>query len=189
MKKQKFIEVGERFGRLTALEYLYTGKHHRRFFLFQCECGKEKTIQAANVTSGNTKSCGCISREKQKAKLLPDNKGVINQIILGYKGHCRRLNREWDLTYSDVAEIIKTPCRYCGELNSNLKITKNCKGGFRYNGIDRIDSRKGYISGNVVACCKLCNIAKKDQNANDFLQWVKRVYDHNAMAEQWGGEE
>jgi len=99
MKKQKFIEVGEKFGRLTALKYLYTGKHHRRFFLFQCECGKEKTIQAANVTSGNTKSCGCLSREVNKSRLLPHGRGVINQIILGYKRHAEARGFVWELTF------------------------------------------------------------------------------------------
>lgn len=28
-------------------------------YICQCECGKVKTIQAANLYSGRTKSCGC----------------------------------------------------------------------------------------------------------------------------------
>jgi hypothetical protein len=29
-----------------------------------------------------------------------------------------------------------------------------------------------------VPCCKLCNCAKSDQTVSEFLDWVRRIYDH-----------
>jgi hypothetical protein len=50
--------VGERFGRLTVL-----GPAPRRgkkaYILCRCDCGVEKEFERYNVTSGNSKSCGC----------------------------------------------------------------------------------------------------------------------------------
>lgn len=47
-----------------------------------------------------------------------------------------------------------------------------------YNGIDRVDSSLGYTVDNVVPCCKLCNQAKNNLSKQEFVDWVKRVYDH-----------
>jgi hypothetical protein len=49
----------------------------------------------------------------------------------------------------------------------------------KYNGIDRIDSTRGYLVGNVVACCKYCNTSKNTMTQKDFKQFIKRVYEYN----------
>ena len=47
------------------------------------------------------------------------------------------------------------------------------------NGLDRIDSSKGYSSENTVPCCKYCNTAKNTMSVNEFMEWVKRIYSYN----------
>jgi hypothetical protein len=51
-----------------------------------------------------------------------------------------------------------------------------CNGGVKFNGIDRKNNAIGYIVGNVLPCCKLCNYAKRTMGYNEFLNWVNRVY-------------
>lgn len=45
-----------------------------------------------------------------------------------------------------------------------------------HNGIDRIDSNDGYVQGNVVPCCKYCNMAKMDRTQDEFLKWAEETY-------------
>jgi hypothetical protein len=52
-------------------------------------------------------------------------------------------------------------------------------GDFVYNGIDRIDSSIGYVEGNIVPCCKACNMAKNTMGQDEFMLWVERVYNHS----------
>ena len=149
--------------------------------------GNEIVLRGTAFTSGNTKSCGCLSKEVKKAKRLPNNQGVINHIILQYKRHARDRNLSWNLTYEQVEKIIQEPCFYCGAEKSNHKVTKNCKEGYDHNGIDRIDSSVVYEPNNVVSCCKICNHAKSNLTKDDFINWAIRVAEHSkAMAEQWG---
>ena len=54
---------GERFGRLVAQEFRYYNAKHQDCWLFLCDCGRETVLPAANVKWGNTRSCGCLSRE------------------------------------------------------------------------------------------------------------------------------
>lgn len=47
--------TGKKFGKLTAVK-----KIDSRYWLFRCDCGKEKKIKKTNVVCGITKSCGCL---------------------------------------------------------------------------------------------------------------------------------
>ena len=49
----------------------------------------------------------------------------------------------------------------------------------RVNGIDRIDSNIGYTKENSVSCCKFCNTAKSTMSRDEFLKWIKKVYEYN----------
>ena len=51
--------------------------------------------------------------------------------------------------------------------------------GLLYSGIDRVDSSKDYNIDNVVPCCAMCNLAKRNYSDEDFLKWIKRVYEYN----------
>jgi hypothetical protein len=59
-------------------------------------------------------------------------------------------------------------------------------GDYVYNGIDRLDSSRGYEMGNVVPCCKQCNWAKNDIPYDEFLDWIKRVH-RNLIEERRAG--
>ena len=47
---------------------------------------------------------------------------------------------------------------------------------FLWNGIDCIDSSKGYVEGNVVPCCKSCNEMKSSKSSEDFLRQVEAIH-------------
>jgi len=53
-----------------------------------------------------------------------------------------------------------------------------------YSGLDRVDSSRGYVHGNVVPCCGECNYAKQDLSVDDFLASVARIQAHNPTAEK-----
>ena len=51
--------IGKKYGRLTVLEYMGDSKHK-----CICECGNFVTVDTSNLKNGNTKSCGCLQKEK-----------------------------------------------------------------------------------------------------------------------------
>ena len=59
------IEIGERFGSLVVVEEVPRDRRpsqNGRYYLCQCDCGNTKIIYGHNLKTGNTKSCGCLSR-------------------------------------------------------------------------------------------------------------------------------
>lgn len=59
--------IGQKFGKLTILEYSHTrGKH--RYIRCQCECDNVIITRKEAVTSGHTRSCGCAIKEHTRHK-------------------------------------------------------------------------------------------------------------------------
>lgn len=189
MKKKHILKKGDKFGRLTMIKFDHQRNHdghYRNYYLFKCDCGNTKVIHGSAVVSGNTKSCGCLSKEIKKTKRVSKNHSEITAIILGYKRHAVDRNIKWELTRQQVENIISKNCYYCGCKPSNRKRTKNSLDkGLLYSGIDRLDSKVDYTKENVVPCCKICNYAKSNMTLKEFKEWAIRL-GKKTMADQWG---
>lgn len=64
------IKLGDRFGRLTALNngHLVQMQNQRTTYVrVKCECGTEKDVRAISLKSGITRTCGCGIAEKAKS--------------------------------------------------------------------------------------------------------------------------
>ena len=62
-KANKNNLIGQRFGRLIVVgEYGANAKGYAEW-LCKCDCGNKCVITSINLTSGHTKSCGCLHRE------------------------------------------------------------------------------------------------------------------------------
>lgn len=72
-------------------------------------------------------------------------------------------NLEFGLSYGEFMSFLGQPCAYCGDVQKNI-------------GIDRIDNSVGYIDGNVVPCCGVCNRAKSAMAASEFVKMCRKVY-------------
>jgi hypothetical protein len=46
---------------------------------------------------------------------------------------------------------------------------------YYYNGLDRIDSSKGYTRDNVEPCCVICNTMKWTLSKKDFLKHIALI--------------
>ena len=61
----KFKDLtGMKFGRLTVIERAENSNTGKTRWKCKCECGKETISHTSSLTSGRTKSCGCLSHEK-----------------------------------------------------------------------------------------------------------------------------
>lgn len=72
--------VGQKFGRLTVIKD--SNKRTSSGAIIwecQCECGNITYVNKSKLTSGNTKSCGCLRKELYKAKKPHLIKDISNQ--------------------------------------------------------------------------------------------------------------
>ncbi len=172
--------VGDRYGRLTVVSLHSSGKGFRSWNCV-CDCGENKIVQSGILRSGNTRSCGCLRSESVKAtdnkNSLAKGEASLNALYRVYQNKANLRGIEFDLTKDVFRHLTSQPCQYCGALPKRVHRTATSRttGGYTYNGIDRIDSRKGYVSGNCNPCCTTCNRAKSDMPLPDFLDWMARI--------------
>ena len=90
-------------------------------------------------------------------------------------------NIEWNLSFEEWCEIIQRDCYFCGSkpILKEGKIHKSAGTQVPINGIDRIDSLKGYIKDNVRCSCSKCNYMKHRMTDDEFIQQVKNIWNHN----------
>lgn len=75
-KDGKHLDLtGKRFGRLVVLEESVIGEKERSHWICQCDCGKIITVRGTALTSGNTKSCGCLNLDNIKKRNFVDISG------------------------------------------------------------------------------------------------------------------
>lgn len=79
-----------------------------------------------------------------------------------YKSNAKARNIEWKLTEEQYEKLVKGKCFYCGAEPSERKGTIMNNKIELVNGIDRIDSTKGYCIENCVSCCAMCNKMKNN---------------------------
>ena len=100
---------------------------------------------------------------KHREEILAKNK-TIPERYKKYKQNAVKRNVEFLLTLEEFAKLSQDTCVYCGE------------DGY---GVDRIDSAMGYIEGNVVPCCKLCNMMKNKHSVKEFFEHCKKIIENN----------
>lgn len=66
----KFEDLtNKRFGKLLVVENTNKKRNKKTIWLCKCDCGNYKEVQVDNLTSGHTKSCGCLNGKGYKHNL------------------------------------------------------------------------------------------------------------------------
>lgn len=142
----KYVDItGKKFGHLTAIRYDHSLKQKcgssNPYWLFKCDCGKEKVIQKKNVVRGKIVSCGC-QQHKIKHGMCYTR---IHKIWHGIKQRC--LNKNNSRYYRYGALGIKV----CDEWKNDFCCFYEwaIKNGYKDNlSIDRIDNKGNYCPEN-----------------------------------------
>ena len=170
------ILTEKKFGRWTVIKReLPNTKDAAARWLCKCSCGKEKIILGNSLRRGDTKSCGCLRKERVS---LPFGFSSMRAIRSAYKRNAKRKEVEYTLTEKQFKELTQQDCHYCGAKPNNRFKNPNNNGDYIYNGLDRVENNKGYTTDNVVPCCNDCNRSKYKRTLPEFKDWVERIYNN-----------
>lgn len=186
--------LGQIFGRLTVIAYAGSKKVGNRgrdsvsTWLCRCQCGNEKTVPRPGLVNKSTQSCGCLHKEQssinaaraREALILPNGEAGLNRLYDTYRRGAEARSLEFLLDKETFRLEVLKNCFYCGaEPAQSISSTNNTTSPkFIYNGLDRMDNQLGYTLENCVPACWPCNKLKKANNTEEFLDRVKRIYEH-----------
>lgn len=194
--------IGKVFGSWKVLEL---DSEHPRFkdhiLYYKCEClecNKIFSVKGALMRNGGSNrcsKCGCKHSHAPQIGQIRTKRTPKETALYYLYNHlrkdARKREQDWKLTREQVSQLVSGDCHYCGQepnsicapLKHHGLSQKNTEAAvFLRNGIDRVDSSKGYTMENVVSCCARCNVAKGNMSAEEFRAWVKRVLVHLGIA-------
>jgi hypothetical protein len=188
MGRKSVYKIGDFFGKLEVLEVIpsnKTGSHVK----LKCKCHychTEKVMSAVNIKKRN--SCGCQQKNsdtwksvgaKNKPWQLACGQAARNNLEFQYKRGAKKRNLDYSLTSEEFDKLVTGNCLYCGDsLTNTIKGQGKTSGDFKYTGIDRVDSSKGYILDNCVSCCWMCNNMKHTTSKEIFINHIKKIYEY-----------
>jgi len=185
--------IGQTFGFLTILEVLPNDK-----VKCQCSCGTLRLFNWKDIRRGRTKGCGCRRNTPELRVLAKERaiqfqkEGILNRGYIRKDAKCpfkyilRMLNRPnrkpCNLTIEDLKEVWEETHGVCpytkiklilpiGSTNPNPAIS------YKMASVDRIDSSKGYLKGNIQYVSRNINLAKgilSHQQMLDFINLIKK---------------
>ena len=95
--------IGQKFGKLTVLYRAGPSNNREVIWHCKCDCGKEIDVVAHSLTTGNTKSCGCLNKQLASERALIDLTGQkFGKLTVLYKS-------------SNIGDRVKWHCKCdCG---------------------------------------------------------------------------
>lgn len=169
-----------RFGFLIVKEKTEQ-RYNNGSIIWKCECICKNIINVSSkhLISGSTKSCGCkrIELKIKTQGLLNEEQCAIRRILYAYKNSAKNRNLSFELTVEQFINLINKNCHYCGSLPDKTIVIKRTFDTviYYYNGIDRKNSKLGYMIENCVPCCWICNRAKLNMEYKDFIKWINKL--------------
>jgi hypothetical protein len=169
---------GKKFGLLSVVSFSHShvlpSGQKRAMWNVVCDCGSSNVISSSNLKV--TTSCGCLKKEGLNKK--PFGIASFNAKYSQYVNSAKKRGFIFDLSKDQFRKIIEQPCFYCGQEKFTKTQQKNCNGYFESNGVDRIDSNKGYLLDNCVPCCSVCNKMKLDLSVDKFYEHIEKILQH-----------
>jgi len=158
---------GKIFGKWTVLKWY--GKKIKRsanYWLCKCECGEEQTVSSSSLVRGRSRSCKYCAR-----KINPMIK-MLNRL----KHRVKHNHFTMNLNIKYLTNLLEKQNSKCALTNVNISIDgSKAKNIFPSASLDRIDSSKGYIKGNVQWVHKTVNKMKWDTPQDEFINWCKLI--------------
>ena len=183
---KKIYEIGQTYGDYTILNReSYTsssGKTDQRLVCLNNKTGKEVRIHPSGLKK-NVENCKKLQEIFDKGWYQYTYRKYLYRT---YKKGAEVRNLNFDISFDEFNDLVSKNCVYCGS-EPTIPISKRYEQSkqfttdpdAKFNGIDRIDSSKGYTIDNCVPCCSKCNSMKLDYTKQEFLEHIHKIYKFN----------
>lgn len=180
-KKSKYnIEdyIGQRRNDWTIIGFSHLNQSGDQYWDAQCKCGYISKIRVYPLLNGVTKSCRHCRPQSNSGQLSPWWKGTCEFSIDYFhsiKTVAKRRKIEFNITPEYMQELFDKQKRKCAYSNLELTFSKFSGDSSKTASLDRIDSTKGYIKGNLQWVHKEINMMKMDKSHDRFIELCKLV--------------
>ena len=173
-KLTTILPIGSHIKHWTILEGpIY--KNHTACYKVRCDCGKELYKLPIELLSKNSYfQCASCAQKENKVETMISN-GMVGKLALTQYTKLRKsaLHRNYDFTVSieylwNLFIQQRQICAITGDYIPDIK----------HASLDRIDSNKGYVEGNVQWVTYRANVSKHTMTMEELYDFCRKVLNH-----------
>lgn len=154
----------------------------RLSFSCKCKCGTLKVIAASHLASGASKRCRRCSQRKQASPLYQGYEEIYPRSWKKLQADAVDRNLNFTVTIEEAWRLFLAQGRRCALTGVSIEHPKaHSERHLATASFDRIDSSKGYASGNVQWVHKDVNRMKNNLNEVRFVEICRQVVAHAAQ--------
>ena len=172
--------TGKTFGRLTVTSF-EGSLNNNRIWTCQCRCGSKKSLSTYSLTSGMTKSCGCLHREG----LIERNKSHGLSKSRQYKCWRHMIERCFDKNNKDAKHYMERGISCCKKWKTFEGFWDDMKSSYSDGlTLERVDNSMGYSKEN----CKWATRSEQSNNTRRcrFISFRGRTMNVSQWARSLG---
>ena len=161
--------VGKKFGKWIVLKKVNIDKKYR-YWICRCKCGVEKPVRHDALKSGESSGCRGCHRWQGFGEISKTKFSTI-------KDNAKLRKLKFNLTIEYLWELYLKQERKCA-LSGREIVFARCMATqpkLQTASLDRIDSSKGYVKGNVQWVHKDVNFMKQEYSQDYFLEICKDI--------------
>lgn len=166
--------TGKKHNRLTAVCRVESNKHGQGMWKCICDCGNEVVVNCAHLSSGHTKSCGCLYRETRKQGSTTHGMHYTSECAMLNSARARAKKKQiiFSIDLNDI--VIPEFCPVFTDMRLNKN---NKKQGLDSPTLDRLIPSLGYVKGNIRVISWKANHIKSFASLEDITkvyEWLKK---------------
>ena len=177
-------DLGIKFGMLTPISLEKDKNGYNTRYLCKCDCGNTHSVSKTHLRRGLITHCGCkrsVGSKHAQWNGVGEISGeywymhIVRSANGSKSGSRTRKSKDLTITIEKAWELFLKQERKCALSGITLTFPKKWKDRTYTASLDRIDSSKGYVEGNVQWVHKDINIMKNKFDNQYFIRMCKLV--------------
>ena len=172
------LKIGDKYKHWTIIDgpiYKDNGNYHTAYYKVKCDCGKEQLKLPNDLLAKDRDfQCESCSQKENKEKLMKENGKVGDLNLTRYttlKRSAEKRNIEFSVSLEYLWNLFKSQDQICAITGDYINSIDDAS-------LDRIDSTKGYVEGNVQWVTKQANVSKHIMSMEELYEFCKKVLKH-----------
>lgn len=168
--------IGNVYGGLTVISKdLEKNDKKRCYWICECSCGKNTSIQTSALFQGQSKCWDCRNNEISNRRWKGYGEISMDKFS-AIKKSAEKRKISFEITIEYIWDLFLIQDRKCALTGEEIYFQKRRSDESDLTAsLDRIDSSIGYIEGNVQWVHKKINQIKWDLNIEELVIWCKKI--------------
>ena len=174
-ERSRQINIGDKYKHWTVIEGPKTSDYNCIIWKCQCDCGNTRWFQGSELINPN-KCFECQQcAAKKRGNSIAVSNGKVGELTLTRYTHlvksATKRHKEFNVSIEYLWNLFKSQKQICAITGEYIESIEEAS-------LDRIDSSKDYIEGNLQWTTYRANVSKHTMTMEQLYDFCKKVLNH-----------